>query len=585
MHTFRLGNWIRLFAVLLLAAGSIGRLTAGEETQAEVPEFTTTHKQAQIIKPMHEGQPIALNTFSLDLEGNILACVGGASVQYVVNEDGSQQAKTIDSPQLLQVYSADGVLIRTAELSFKPTAVNQAPDGTIFVAGMGKVAHLSVEGKVLTTVDSPHIGDMDSFRERIEEAAKKQLEANTTRYRDQIIRIEERITALKEKPEEELSDLDRKRMQTYEQQKMLYETQVKAIEQNGAQSSSSTAAISRKLGITALAVTSKDLFLCCNSVEGSGYEVWRMTHEFSEPVQVVSKLGGCCGQCDIQATEEHLVLAENTKFKVAMLDRDGNRQTDFGRGDRKAVDGFGSCCNPMNVRCCENGDILTAESSIGTIKRFSKDGELLGVVGKAKIGGGCKHVAVGFDAKRNRYYMMNVDKDHICVLVPNAEAPEITPDEVLAKAARDGLGVKLVGEWSLDGKAPPVPKSDDTATAATEGKSTPVVRTTATLRTVRSDPYSASYLKFEADGKLSTAGGQASSDELGWECIRADGDTLFVAKIQGNIQYYEYKIEFVSDDEATISLRLNERILSSNRYKRVTAESSETSVEDDKTTE
>ncbi len=407
------------------------------------------------------------------------------------------------------------------------------------------------------------------------------MQENTSRFRDQITRIEERITALKAKPEEELTELDKRRIVTYEQQKELYETQLKMIEQSAGRVSSSDAAISRKLGITALAVTSKDIFLCCNSVEGTGYEVWRMTHEFSEPTKVVSSLGGCCGQCDIQATDDHLVLAENTKFKVALLDRDGNRQTDFGKGDRKAVDGFGSCCNPMNVRCCDNGDILTAESSIGTIERFSKDGELLGVVGKAKIGGGCKHVALGFDAKRDRYYMMNIDKDHICVLVPNAEAPELTSDEVMAKTARNGLGEKLVGEWSLDGKSPEAPKAAELAASGAKSiverivlpGPAPVPRLL-----VRSDPYSAAYLHFEADGGLSTEGGRASSDELGWECVRQDGNTLFASKIQGNIQYYEYKIEFLSDDEATISLMHNERVLGSNRYKRVKPEAEAAAV-------
>ena len=286
MHVLDYRKWTALIAAVLLAAGSIGRLHAAEETQADVREFEATHKQARFIKPMHEGKPVSLNTFCLDRDGNILACVGGESVQYVVSEDGSQQAKTIESPQQLQVYSPDGGLIRAVDLTFKPTAVNTAPDGSIFVAGTGKVAHVSAEGKLLTTVDSPHIGDIETFRQRIDDAAKVQMEANTSRYRDQIIRIEERITALKEKPEVELTELDKKRLETYEQQKTLYKTQLKAMEQSGARVSSGTAAVSRKLGITALAVTGKDLFLCCNSVAGNGYEVWRMTHEFSEPVQV-----------------------------------------------------------------------------------------------------------------------------------------------------------------------------------------------------------------------------------------------------------------------------------------------------------
>ncbi len=574
----------RIGTILLAAMlGSVGAFEANavEKEEAAAGDFTTTHKQARIIKPMCDGQPVELNTFCLDKDGNVLACVGGNSVQYVMNDDGSQQVKTISSPQQLQMYSPDGALLRAVDLPFKPTALNTAADGSIFVAGGGKVAHVTADGQLLTTVDSPHIGDLDSFRQRIEDAAKKQMEENTSRFREQVIRIEERITALKEKPEAELTELDKRRLLTYAEQKTLYEGQLKMIEQSAGRVTSSDAMISRKLGITALAVTSQDIFLCCNSVEGTGYEVWRMTHEFSEPTKVVIALGGCCGQCDIQATDDHLVLAENTKFKVALLDRDGNRKTDFGKGDRKAVDGFGSCCNPMNVRCCDNGDILTAESSIGTIKRFSKEGELLGVVGKAKIGGGCKHVALGFDATRDRYYMMNIDKDHICVLVPNAEAPELTSDEQMAKTARSGLGEKLVGEWSLDGTAVAEevkPKSHTTRAGNVKGSvATPIARS-ALLR-IQSDPYSANYLHFEADGKLTTRGGSMASDELGWECIRQDGNTLFLSKIQGNIQYYEYKIEFVSDDEATISLMHNERVLGSNRYQRVKPDADAAAVE------
>lgn len=539
-------------------------------------EFSASHKQARVIKPMHDGKAIALNTFCLDSDGNILACVGGDSFEYALNQDGSQEAKRVESPKLIQVYSPDGELVRTTELTFKPTAINQAADGSIFVAGDGKVAHLNKDGKVLNTADSPHIGDLETFKKRVEEGAKKQVDEMTTSFREQVERIEERITKLKEKPEAELTDRDKKRLTTYEEQKKIYQQQLTSMEAAYSQAYSGDQMLSRKLGITALAVTSRDLFLCCNATEGYGYEVWRMTHEFSEPAKVVSDLGGCCGQCDIQATDEHLVLAENTKFKVGLLDRDGGRLTDFGKGDRKAVDGFGSCCNPMNVRCCDNGDILTAESSIGTIKRFSKDGELLGVVGKAKIGGGCKHVALGFDSTRDRYYMMNIDKSHICVLVPNAEAPEITPDEALAKEAREGLGRKLIGEWSLNGKKPAG------SSAAGTSQDSPTVLSTllqgllggeATESATVNDPYASSWFNFEDGGKLTMLGGQFSQGENAWEPVRQDGNTLVVSQIQEGVQYYEYRIEFVTDDEATISMTYNDQVMTSNRFKRVKQDS------------
>ena len=153
----------------------------GNNVAAE-KEFTSTHQQARVIKPTHEGKPIVLNTFCLDKEGRLLACVGGDNVEYVLNDDGSQEAKTNVAAKLLQVYSPDGELIRSIELPFTPTAVNQAPDGAIFVAGNGKVARLGDDWKITSTADSPHIGDMETFKQRAQEGAKKQVEEMTETF-------------------------------------------------------------------------------------------------------------------------------------------------------------------------------------------------------------------------------------------------------------------------------------------------------------------------------------------------------------------------------------------------------------------
>ncbi len=48
-----------------------------------------------------------------------------------------------------------------------------------------------------------------------------------------------------------------------------------------------------------------------------------------------------------------------------------------------------------------------------------------------------------------------------------------------------------------------------------------------------------------------------------------------MSQIQDSIQYYEYKVEFVSDDEATITLMFSEQVMSSNRFKRVTEDAAE----------
>ena len=77
------GAFLRLILVswsaICLADEKVG--STKPEASGFVHEFQPTHKQARIIRPLFEDHPIALNTFCLDHNGNILACVGGSNVQ------------------------------------------------------------------------------------------------------------------------------------------------------------------------------------------------------------------------------------------------------------------------------------------------------------------------------------------------------------------------------------------------------------------------------------------------------------------------------------------------------------------------
>jgi hypothetical protein len=204
-------------------------------------------------------------------------------------------------------------------------------------------------------------------------------------------------------------------------------------------------------------------------------------------------------------------------------------------------------------------------------------------------------VAVAFDAKRDRYYMMTVDKDHICVMVPNAEAGDSTPEEVIAKQAREGLGAKLVGAWKLAGISLKSEAKDATNSEAVSKDSTekkvklrvvttekstdePKAALSAKVRVaapvisrVVADPYSSNYYQFDEDGVLHTKGGIARVDQA-WECIRQEGNTLYLAQLSSGIQYLEYRVEFSGDDEIMLSVIQNERVLSSNRFQRTDSE-------------
>jgi hypothetical protein len=537
------------------------------ERAESLPE--PTHKQSKTIQPMHDGAPIALNTFCLDKEGNILACVGGDTMAYEMDGDTHKVVKK-EAPKLVQVYSPDGDLLKEYPVPFKPTAINIAPNGTLFVAGEGMVAKLESNGEVRHVVRSPHVDqDMDALRERIVEAAKVEAEQFTNSFQQQIEAIEKRIERLTQNPEQELNERDQRRLAAWTQQKEMFESQLEMMKEQASQMFDPDQMLQRKLGITALAATSIDLFLSCNALEGHGYEVWRMNHDFTDAKRVVDGLGGCCGQFDLQATDDVLVLAENTRFQVGILDRDGARLSSFGQSSRGGSPaGFGSCCNPMNVRCCGNGDILTAESSIGTIKRFSPEGQLVGVVGKAKIGGGCKHVAMGYDDQLDRYYMMHQDKSSICVLVPKEQAPEFTEDEKMAKEAREGLGMQLIGQWSIDGKvaqdtnsAPQVPglAAQEASLGEEEGQE---VEQSVEIQVP-------SYFNFEADGKLSTVGSMFFQGESQWQAVKQQDNVLTIAQVQDGVENFGFQIEFTNEDEATISLVYGENSMGSRTFYRV----------------
>ena len=141
-----------------------------------------------------------------------------------------------------------------------------------------------------------------------------------------------------------------------------------------------------------------------------------------------------------------MVVAENCNFQVAFYDPDGKSIKKFGKRATSESDGFGSCCNPMNV-CCQGDDVLTAESSIGHIKRFNANGELVAFIGTAPIGGGCKHVALAHDKLTDRYFMFNEDRKCISVLVPKSASTGESDDERAARIAMAGLGQNLIGVW------------------------------------------------------------------------------------------------------------------------------------------
>ncbi len=400
-----------------------------------------THKQAKTLVPTYQGQKLQLNTFCLGPDSNLWMCCS--------DHAGAPNAGSI------MVVQPTGEFVARHELDFIPQAINFSLDGKFaFVAGSGMIAKLGADGKVIKSIKAPNLVDDAEMKKKAEEAAKKQLDQMLASYDLQVERLGQQVKSLNEQvakaeenKEERALKRAKARLQVAETQLEAMKDMTKQLRDNYSQQGAAFNPMERAKRATAVAVTKRDVFVTLPALEGYGYVLWRMNHDLGEAVSVKDDLGGCCGQLDIQTDGEDVLVAENTAFRVGRYDRDGKELSHFGQRGAEKESGWGSCCNPMNIRCIGSDEVLTAESSIGSIKRYSKEGKYLGLIGTARIGGGCKHVALAVDSKRNWYFIMNQNSNNIAVLVPKDQAPEETEEEKASREARLGLGKKLTGAW------------------------------------------------------------------------------------------------------------------------------------------
>jgi len=395
-----------------------------------------SHRQIEVLQPSRNQRELRLHTFVVDRDGNLVTGVSSSA-------NGPAERGVQDG--WIQVYAPDKSLLREIALPFAPTALAITPDGKSYLAGGdGQLWLGSTEGKVIAETNLYTLLGVSPAKLReavIAEQVASQKEYAEDRGR-MVQPMKDQLTRLLEKPEAERTSRDKARIESVQQM-------IASIEEDHAAPSEEEVRrlLSSRLRIPSVSAVADGVLVTLRN--NRRYEIWRCGGKFENPRRIVGDLSGCCGQMDMTTQGGYLFTAENTKFQVGIYDLDGKQVRRFGERHTEENQGFGSCCNPMNVTCCANGDLITAESSIGHLKRFSPDGTLLGVIGRARIGGGCKHVAIGVDEKRDRYYVQYEDRNHICILVPKDEAaPFLAKQDKAQKeaiAALDGL----VGRWEL----------------------------------------------------------------------------------------------------------------------------------------
>ncbi len=402
-----------------------------------------THEQLTTISVPQGDQRATLHTFCMAGD-KLLVASGGERIQYTVNSTTRKREIKIDSePAAIRVINTDGELTATWPLEMTPQAINVAPDGTVFVAGQGRLAKLDQDGNVILAADSPQVAELEPLPPLPEEeeeekqpeidreAAQKEIQEAMQAY----LKANQEYVALRRGDDKEAikkaQETANEAMTAYQELSQKY--QQFTISPRDLAIQKRYMAL-RKRAVTGMAATERDVFVACAATKGSGFDVWRTDHDFGNPEKIVTGLRGCCGQMDIQACNGELWVAENGRAQVVRYDRDGKQLAAWGKKDRKDVVGFGSCCNPMNIRLGPDGVVYTSESNLGRIKRFSPDGEFLGLVGTVKIVPGCKHVPIGINTDGSRIYMLDITRSPIVVMAskePAAEVKVTATDETL----------------------------------------------------------------------------------------------------------------------------------------------------------
>jgi hypothetical protein len=374
------------------------------------PAGEATHRQVKEIVVKGAVSGTTLQTMCLDGDGNIVALVAPSRYGNVPKSSGSE----------VQVFSPDGEPLRKWKVSFVGQSINAAPDGSVLVAGGGRIARFDKSGKAVAEVELPQVAallkDNDALRKQAEEQLKEEIESN-----------EQMVKQFKDRKEQLVKkDTDGKITEAEKQQLQVLNMNLTMYEQMAAQTKKRTvhdvvASLTSRLRIVnAVTATDKDVYVVTGEPKGYGYAVWRMGHDFKDAKQVMGGLRGCCGQMDVQARGGELFVAENCSHAVGRYTRDGKKLGTFGKRGQEMEPGcFGGCCNPMNVCVRADGGVYTAESE-GHVKLFDAKGEFVALVGTAQLKGGCKNVAVAASPDGEKVYFCDQPGSRIIVLAKKA---------------------------------------------------------------------------------------------------------------------------------------------------------------------
>ncbi|MCA9069319.1 MAG: hypothetical protein KDA84_10370 [Planctomycetaceae bacterium] len=395
-------RYVSVFSLITLVGFSTPLFS--QVPQPEDISKQSTHEQIALIQATEGEASLKLNTFCLDKDGQILAgCNAGT------NRDGSGKG-------VIRIFDADGKFLTSWKVPVDPEAINVAPDGSVLVAGDGQLFRFDSSGKQKLSADSPHFEKLKSGGEALRKQVVARAKQQNQSY-DRIIEIyTERVEKIKKK--DEPTATDQRLLKAYEQQLAAMQEARKKLAKRSEPTEEEinqqvATMLKSKTGVSSISSDGEHVYVATRALEGYGFAIWRTDSQFKNAKEIVTGLRGCCGQMDVQANKKGIYVAENSRHRVVCFDDVGKELLTWGKGDRKGVEGFSSCCNPMNVCFGKNNDVYTAESNTGRIKRYSAKGELLDYVGDVQLVPGCKKVSIAVSEDTNRVYMLDITRNHI----------------------------------------------------------------------------------------------------------------------------------------------------------------------------
>jgi hypothetical protein len=108
------------------------------------------------------------------------------------------------------------------------------------------------------------------------------------------------------------------------------------------------------------------------------------------------------------------------KHRIERYTRDGRLLGHVGRFDGNDPSGFGGCCNPTNIAIA-GGRIYVTEKADPRAKVYSFDGELLAVIASTVFDANCKNMSIAVDL-RGRVYVADTARLEILAFEPDEGA-------------------------------------------------------------------------------------------------------------------------------------------------------------------